>query len=439
MKYRYGDATPFPLDDNFIETLVASVDACVALFHADSAAEERRDRMVAVERECEDELKRLGVLERAVEAAVAPMSPSDTRGARPYQQTAQRIADGAAAAVKVARVSLAKRRDALLKNLQSDELATRVRDAVADLLQSHQLPRSQWTILWAAGQATVARAVAPCGIAASFELAVPAGSLWFAPVPISTFTPGLVLAVPGPKGLLRKSGDRREELHRFVITGVEITPEREVFTVRAKAKKPSPGYRITMRAPEQTTPVVQPIDETGKVVAQALAPSGNAAVALAKLWAAIEGAMYQLLAQRRRMVNAQLGEVDVTSVLDPGAIAEAILSAVAPIVREMRLRSGVPGELVLKRDLGDGLREELFVPRAAIEKKFETLTFAQRSCFEAIGLGGETTREFVSRAFPLAAPPPRPQSAPYAPQKTTRVLEKDRLDKDKRPTISDAA
>jgi hypothetical protein len=431
MKYRYGDATPFPLDDNFIETLVASVDACVALFHVDSAAEERRERMAAVDKETDDELKRLAVLERAVEAAVAPMRPSDSRAAPLYQQTARRIAEGSASAVKSARVALAKRRDALIKSLHNEELATRVRDAVADLLQAHQLPRSQWTILWAAGQATVARAIAPCGITASFELAVPGGSVWLAPVPVSTFTPGLVLSVPGAKSLLRKAGDRREELHRFVITGVEIAPDREVFTVRARAKKASPGYRITMRAPEQSGPIVQPIDETGKVSGQALAPSGNAATVLAKLWTSIETAMYQILGTRRRMVNAQLAEVDVASVLDPGAIAEAILGSVAPLVREMRLRSGVPGELVLKRDLGDGRREELFVPRAAIEKKFETLTYAQRSCFEAIGLGSETTREFVNRAFPLAPPPPRAQSAPYQPQKPGRT--------EKQPTLSDAA
>src|SRR5690606_1167786 len=78
-----------------------------------------------------------------------------------------------------------------------------------------------------------------------------------------------------------------------------------------------------------------------------------------------------------------------------------MLMSLAPIVREIRVRSRVPGELVLKRDLGDGRREEVFIPRRDLESKFEVLPYEYQACFSAVGLGGEATSAFISRDHAL--------------------------------------
>jgi hypothetical protein len=84
----------------------------------------------------------------------------------------------------------------------------------------------------------------------------------------------------------------------------------------------------------------------------------------------------------------------------PSQIAEAILTAVAPLVREMRMRSRVPGELILKRDLGGDRREEIFVPRQALWNKMADLAPRHRQLFESIGISNEATTEFVTRVSP---------------------------------------
>jgi hypothetical protein len=409
MKYRYGDATPFPLEHNFIDTLCASVDACVAIFHCDTAAADRRARIANLDREMEDELRRLAVLEKAIDAAVAPMGPGDGKSARPYQQAALRIVEGAHGTVRAARAALGKRRETLLRSIQTDEIEQKLLEAMAALLLDFELPKTDWTIRWVASQEPTtpangsARSVSTCGIAASFDL-TPTG-IWAQPVAVAAIEPKLELEVEAKGGMLRPGmRTRREPLHKFVITAVEVSPEREAFVLRRHASKPSEGYRVVMRSGEQQTPVVQPLDANGKENGHLLSPSGEAAEGLDRLWAGIEAAMRELCRTRTYMTGAWLGELELGMVSDPGSIAEAILGTMAPFVREMRLRSRVPGELVLKRDLGDGRREELFVPRRELERKFSTLTFAQRACFEAIGLGGESTKEFVTREFPLSAP-----------------------------------
>ncbi|MEM9491932.1 MAG: hypothetical protein AAGC55_22495, partial [Myxococcota bacterium] len=72
MKYLYGDATPFPLQENFIDTISAATDACVALFTLDEELGERRRNATQLRKQAEEELNRLGVLSTALEVALRP-------------------------------------------------------------------------------------------------------------------------------------------------------------------------------------------------------------------------------------------------------------------------------------------------------------------------------------------------------------------------------
>jgi hypothetical protein len=63
----------------------------------------------------------------------------------------------------------------------------------------------------------------------------------------------------------------------------------------------------------------------------------------------------------------------------------------------------VSGEIVLKRDIGDGRREELFVPRATLAQQFARLPPEYRRPFEDMGISGEETQP----AIQLPRPPAR--------------------------------
>jgi hypothetical protein len=79
-----------------------------------------------------------------------------------------------------------------------------------------------------------------------------------------------------------------------------------------------------------------------------------------------------------------------------------LIDAVAPLVRELVLRSPSADELCLKRDVGDGRREEVFIPVSAITDKIALLPAEQRVCFDPFGISPPV----LPLAESLNTPPP---------------------------------
>src|SRR5690242_12974122 len=75
--YRYGDGTPFPLDENFIDTITSAVEACTGAFLPLTELDLRRDRARSARVEADRELNRLGDLEKTLSSALAPYLAPD--------------------------------------------------------------------------------------------------------------------------------------------------------------------------------------------------------------------------------------------------------------------------------------------------------------------------------------------------------------------------
>jgi hypothetical protein len=159
-------------------------------------------------------------------------------------------------------------------------------------------------------------------------------------------------------------------------------------------------------------PSIERVEPDGTTPGLPLTLSGDSADALERLWRTIDDDLAELRNFRYELIGAEFDDTPIEELAEPAELAEAILMALAPIIREMRLRSRVPGELVLKRDTGDGRREELFVPRRALESKFADLPERHRRFFEAMGLSSEATCDFIGREFPLLAEPEPPPPSP---------------------------
>jgi len=101
--YRYGDGTPFPLDENFIETLTAAVETCTNAFVPLTELDARREKAKDVRREADKELGRLADLEATVVGSLVPFSPTDGKKPSLTQQVAQKIAAAAKTSVIEAR------------------------------------------------------------------------------------------------------------------------------------------------------------------------------------------------------------------------------------------------------------------------------------------------------------------------------------------------
>jgi len=427
MNYRYGDATPFPFDDNFIETIGAATDACVALFRCDVAGEARRLKAQDVRRRADDDMKRLDVLLRAVEASLGPMLP-EGKSERAFESAANRIAAAARGTVKNARVNVEKQRDSGVRLAFAAPLGDRVRRAVANFLVDHQLPKTKWTIRWMydheRGRTTaVVIADTPCGLHAEFEAELSVTHPWTAPVRVGELCPEMKIKIQRDAGWIRKrTRMETEQIHRYYITEAEVSPGRESFVIRRHYKKPSAGYIVVIRDGEKTQePTITRVLSDGSTPDLPLTLSGDSADALERLWSYIDDDLAEMRNFRCDLLSAEFDGTPVERLDEPSEVAEAILGSLAPIIREMRLRSRVPGELVLKRDTGDGRREEVFVPRQALEAKFADLPERHRRLFEAIGLSSEATCDFVGREFPLAAPPKTPPPSPIQKRQRRRA------------------
>src|SRR5262245_36541826 len=102
--YRFGDGTPFPLRENFIETLVAAVDCGVALYQIEAQVDEHENRVHDARRRATDEMRRLDALEQLVESALGPLvGHKDERTGRVSEQAAVRILEAATTILRSSR------------------------------------------------------------------------------------------------------------------------------------------------------------------------------------------------------------------------------------------------------------------------------------------------------------------------------------------------
>ena len=80
----------------------------------------------------------------------------------------------------------------------------------------------------------------------------------------------------------------------------------------------------------------------------------------------------ELRRARKSLVEAALGDKRARPRRrDPKIIVERLVAEMAPVVREIAKRSLAPTELVIKRQTGDGRREEIFVSRRDLQVKLQ--------------------------------------------------------------------
>ena len=105
--YRYGDGTPFPLDENFIETLTAAVETCTNAFDPLVELDDRRELAEEGRRDADREIARLDDLERTITSALAPyLVASGDKKPPAAQQVAQRAGTATKQAIADARNQL---------------------------------------------------------------------------------------------------------------------------------------------------------------------------------------------------------------------------------------------------------------------------------------------------------------------------------------------
>jgi hypothetical protein len=277
--------------------------------------------------------------------------------------------------------------------------------ALRPFFEEHQLPNAKWIMSWdVRGAEPSANAVATAGrIAASFSL-VP--DPFRAPIRIEQLSEGVVVHMM-KRGVFGKAKPAPIDLGKYVMVAFERNVHEAIATLKENPNKSAQGLRfavtevgatwVSITAAGDADGDPNPLDPDDVAPVRALADRAFAAL--------------RDLLHRRALVELTLGTTQMADLEEPRIIPLELLAQLTPLARTIREKSRMTGELILKRDIGDGRREELFVPRSTLAAQFARLPHEYRRPFEDMGI----TQEETSPAIQLPPRPPAPPSPPRVP------------------------
>ena len=405
--YRYGDGTPFPLDDNFIETLTSAVESCTNAFMPLTELDERRNRAKAARVEANDELARLAELEKVLGAALAPFMVNDKKSAQ-AQQAAQKTLIAAKQTIQGSKAQIESRVSALEAQASASTSSEAVLQALRPFFDHHQLPSAKWIMSWdVRGNEAQADAMSAAGrLTANYRLQI---DLFRQPIRVDQLADGVVVHMM-KKGLLGKAKPAPVDLGKYVMVAFERTQTEHVITLREKSDRQSQGLRFTVA---EHTATWQSLTANGESETEANPLDGEDFAGIRRLG---EGAQKALkdLTNSRTLTDITLGGQALASLPEPRVVPMEVLHQLTPLARTIREKSRMSGELVLKRDIAGGKREELFVPRAQLSQHFAKLPPNYRQPFEEMGITGEDTQPSIQLPANLR-PPAKPTGPPPPP------------------------
>jgi hypothetical protein len=405
--YRYGDGTPFPLDENFIETLTAAVETCTNAFMPLTELDSRRERAKEARRDADRELARLGEFEKTLSGVIAPfLAPEKKPSPTGVFGIAQKVMQAAQQAVQQARQGVEGRVTAMERQASPQTASDSVLEALRPFFDAHQLPKASWIMSWdVRGAEPRANAIATAGrLVATFELAT---EPYRAPIRVEQLTEHVVVHML-KRGVFGKAKPAPIDLSKYALVSFERTASEHVLTLREHAQRAAPGIRFAVNDKEATWQAISP---TGDAEGEANPLDMEDVDGIRRLGERANAALKDLL-QRRVLVDLTLAGERLDALPEPRVLPLELLAQLTPLARTIRERSRMSGELILKRDIGDGRREELFVPRATLAQQFARLPAEYRRPFEDMGITAEETQPAIQLPRPPAksGPPPPPDA-----------------------------
>jgi len=416
--YRYGDGTPFPLDENFIETITVAVEACTGAFMPLTQLDHRRDQARTARTEADRELAKLNDFEKTLNAALAPYLAPDKKGAQ-VQAIATKAQTTVKQGIQQARTQVEGRVSALEAQAGAGTAADAVMHALRPFFDHHQLPNAKWIMSWdVRGAEPSANAVATAGrLQASFRLQV---DHFRQPIRVDQLADGVVVHMM-KKGLLGKAKPAPVDLGKYVMVAFERTRDENIITLKEKPDRASQGMRFLVHDQGASW---QSVSASGDAETDWNPLDHEDMDGVRRLGDSAHNTLKDLM-QRRTLVDVTLGGQALNTLPETRVVPMEVLSQLTPFARTIRERSRVHGELVLKRDIGGGRREELFVPRIQLSKHFAKLPLEYQQPFQEMGVSGEDTQPAIQLPEHMRPPhkpgPPPPPGAMGPDAKTIKV------------------
>jgi hypothetical protein len=383
MHYLYGDSSPFPLQENFLDNLSDLTRTVVTILQIDEAIRLARERTRQAKQEAFQARGQLAALGEALMGTLQDQLGSAppamvTRTAEVLQQISRRVIDDARHDV----VSQHERGLRELEQAIQRERAS-VRPLLGRYLLRHELPDSEWELGWRVDSSTVtaeASACAACGLAASYRLVIPEASRWTRAIRVGDLSPGLRVELPRRSALRRRPRLRPVKLSKLLVTGAELSAGCSSLSLRWDDRHQGEGYRLTQSGDEP--PVIRSLEQTAGEIHLA----GTEAEEVRRLLQVAAQDLLPLTHERGVVIDLTLDRVPVGELEDLTRLARVLIGAVAHLVREIVLRSPSNDELSLKRVVGERRREEIYLPTRELTEMIGSLRREQRLHFGPFGI-----------------------------------------------------
>lgn len=419
MGYLYGDSTPSTLETDYIEFLRDAVDCCVQVLLADERIANGKGRLEALERSRTLELDQIrqtaALVPRAFEGA--PVGAPESPAAR----CAAAIMRSAAALAAATADDVQGKFDAAVSDGASG--ADRERQACAEalerLLVKHDVPgmKSELVVTFVGAGHYVGRAQVSTGfgVAGTLELEIPKGHLFERIVRVDRLAERLDVLAPEIGGWLHKEIKLRpQHLEKHYVAGLSVGAAGDTLRLRSAPDGSGAGFDVTF-GPAGGPVRLMRVDDGNKREDLPFEVEAADVPKLQSLRERLLAAANALARHRRALADATLDGEPVRSHPTPSLLAERLVVAIAPTVQEIASRSQSPGELVLRRLIGDARREEIFLSKLELKSKLEALSDRNRLLFDPLwvvppaGVSPANVALNVPVApavLPLAAPSP---------------------------------
>jgi hypothetical protein len=397
--YLYGDSSASPFTSNLLEFLRDAIDFSVYVLEADQRIRSGKKRMDALRLRTDAELHEVEVLRSAALATIegTPKGANDS----PASECAVCMKTACDVAAQSVVESVQKRLADALERAQADEDAERegCLNALAALVVAHPPPDSSCALKFrvretGAYQALLEGTCTPLAVTWRCELGFPEGHPFTSIMRVGQLQQSFQIVAPELTGWIKKEVRMRpQQLERHAITEVVAEGSKVALCLRTEPGSDD-GYDFEWQ-PETDRVVAARVLATDDPRAGRFELLESDAPKLVALCQAVRGEFAQL--KTIVSVEARLGERDFRALPTFVEIVERLVEQLSPITHEIARHSLEPNELVLRRALGDGRREEIFVSKTTLREKYETLATDLQPLFAPLGL-----REMLSRSM---APP----------------------------------
>jgi hypothetical protein len=407
LTYLYGDSSPSPLQFNFIELLKDALGFAVRLLLAELRLDEHEERGRSLERAYRREVEELDQLGQRLGGALTSYVDPETQVASAARRCASQMARASQELLKAEHERLRAGLHGQLGKLREASLAERTAclTALEAVLLRHDFPETAHalTVRLESGSRYGAqlRGVTPFGLDTSVELEVPAQSVFSSLLRLDRVG-GLDLNLPGQSGWLRKEERvQKTRLGKHYVIELTLEPAARQLMLRSSPDGKGDGYDIIARTENRRLNIIR--YEEGAAASSPFEILDEDREPVLQVLEKLQAAALDLGGNRKRLAYAKLGEQPMLALERPRPLVERLIFALAPIAKDVADHSLSPGELVLKRLLRDGRREEIFVTWDELNARLEPLPAELRGVFAPLGLG---------RGAPPPPPAARPEPAP---------------------------